>query len=139
MRAEFGRFRNACCSLETLRSSRMYGYGRPMNSGQVFGLAECFAKLWYTKKINPAIHLDNRYRLMRHEPMLDADGKETNEIGEDDSVDIEDLLRAEEKDLWSKSRVRVKSLMRNNTKIGEVAILEGRATRRGFRYSLEVV
>ncbi|XP_071627465.1 uncharacterized protein [Temnothorax longispinosus] len=31
----------------------------------------------------PAIHLDNRYRLMRHEPMLDADGNETDQIGED--------------------------------------------------------
>ncbi|XP_050449821.1 uncharacterized protein LOC126850654 [Cataglyphis hispanica] len=31
----------------------------------------------------PAIHLDNRYRLMRHEPMLDADYKETDQIGED--------------------------------------------------------
>ncbi|XP_043682273.1 uncharacterized protein LOC122635755 [Vespula pensylvanica] len=54
-------------------------------------------KLWYTKKLKPAIHLDNRYRLMRHEPMLDADGKETDEIGEDDSIDIEELLRQQEK------------------------------------------
>lgn len=29
----------------------------------------------------PAIHLDNRYRLMRHEPMLDADGNKTDKIG----------------------------------------------------------
>lgn len=34
-------------------------------------------------ELKPAIHLDNRYRLMRHEPMLDADGKKTDEIGED--------------------------------------------------------
>ncbi|XP_036151326.1 uncharacterized protein LOC118648898 [Monomorium pharaonis] len=33
--------------------------------------------------LKPAIHLDNRYRLMRHEPMLDADGNRTNVIGED--------------------------------------------------------
>ncbi|KAF7383037.1 hypothetical protein HZH68_014886 [Vespula germanica] len=96
MRAEFRRFGNACSS-ETPRRSRMYGYGRPTNSGRVFGLGECFAKLWYTKKLKPAIHLDNRYRLMRHEPMLDADGKETDEIGEDDSIDIEELLRQQEK------------------------------------------
>ncbi|RLU25835.1 hypothetical protein DMN91_001995, partial [Ooceraea biroi] len=32
----------------------------------------------------PAIHLDNRYRLMRHEPMLDANGNETKEIGKND-------------------------------------------------------
>lgn len=44
-------------------------------------------QLWYTKKQKPAIHLDNRYRLMRHEPMLDADGNETNEIGEEDRTD----------------------------------------------------
>nr|KAF7398013.1 hypothetical protein H0235_016021 [Vespula pensylvanica] len=86
MRAEFRRFGNACSS-ETPRRSRMYGYGRPTNSG----------RLWYTKKLKPAIHLDNRYRLMRHEPMLDADGKETDEIGEDDSIDIEELLRQQEK------------------------------------------
>ncbi|XP_011064657.1 PREDICTED: uncharacterized protein LOC105152218 [Acromyrmex echinatior] len=35
------------------------------------------------KKWKPAIHLDNRYRLMRQEPMLDADGNVTNELGED--------------------------------------------------------
>ncbi|XP_067210425.1 uncharacterized protein [Linepithema humile] len=34
-------------------------------------------------KVDPAIHLDNRYRLMRNEPMLDADGKETDRIGDD--------------------------------------------------------
>lgn len=35
------------------------------------------------KEWKPAIHLDNRYRLMRHEPMLDADGKVTDVLGED--------------------------------------------------------
>ncbi|CAL7939266.1 unnamed protein product [Xylocopa violacea] len=39
-----------------------------------------------TREWKPAIHLDNRYRLMRNEPMLDADGKETDQIGEDDSA-----------------------------------------------------
>ncbi|KYM82663.1 hypothetical protein ALC53_06838 [Atta colombica] len=34
------------------------------------------------QKPQPAIHLDNRYRLMRHEPMLDADGNVTDVIGE---------------------------------------------------------
>ncbi|XP_031786879.1 uncharacterized protein LOC116417554 [Nasonia vitripennis] len=34
----------------------------------------------------PAIHLDNRYRLMRGEPMLDANGNETDEIGEDETA-----------------------------------------------------
>ncbi|XP_015119267.1 uncharacterized protein LOC107042646 [Diachasma alloeum] len=32
----------------------------------------------------PAIALDNRYRLMRNEPMYDANGQETNEIGTDE-------------------------------------------------------
>ncbi|XP_072759193.1 uncharacterized protein [Anoplolepis gracilipes] len=40
-------------------------------------------KLITFTEYKPAIHLDNRYRLMRHEPMLDAEGKETNKIGED--------------------------------------------------------
>ncbi|KAL0131187.1 hypothetical protein PUN28_002622 [Cardiocondyla obscurior] len=40
-------------------------------------------KLIAFAKYNPVIHLDNRYRLMRHEPMLDADGNETDKIGED--------------------------------------------------------
>jgi len=35
-------------------------------------------------KLKPAINLDNRYRLMRHEPMLDAEGNVTTELGEDD-------------------------------------------------------
>ncbi|XP_076761892.1 uncharacterized protein LOC143429923, partial [Xylocopa sonorina] len=34
----------------------------------------------------PTIHLDNRYRLMRNEPMLDANGRETDRIGEDDGA-----------------------------------------------------
>ncbi|XP_046828475.1 uncharacterized protein LOC124428465 [Vespa crabro] len=55
-------------------------------------------KLWHTKKPQPAIHLDNRYRLMRHEPMLDVDGNETNEIGEDDMIDIKDPPKEGEKD-----------------------------------------
>ncbi|XP_018341888.1 PREDICTED: uncharacterized protein LOC108748323 isoform X3 [Trachymyrmex septentrionalis] len=41
-------------------------------------------KLIQFKPWKPAIHLDNRYRLMRHEPMLDADGNETDVIGKDD-------------------------------------------------------
>lgn len=42
----------------------------------------------------PAIHLDNRYRLMRHEPMLDADGNVTDQIGEDENAgSLEDLLQ----------------------------------------------
>ncbi|XP_039314840.1 uncharacterized protein LOC105193822 isoform X2 [Solenopsis invicta] len=40
-------------------------------------------KLIEFTKWEPAIHLDNRYRLMRHEPMLDADGNKTHEIGSD--------------------------------------------------------
>ncbi|XP_018378603.1 PREDICTED: uncharacterized protein LOC108771172 [Trachymyrmex cornetzi] len=40
-------------------------------------------KLIQLKEWKPAIHLDNRYRLMRHEPMLDADGNVTNMLGED--------------------------------------------------------
>ncbi|XP_018316325.1 uncharacterized protein [Mycetomoellerius zeteki] len=40
-------------------------------------------KLIQFKEWKPAIHLDNRYRLMRHEPMLDADGKVTDVLGED--------------------------------------------------------
>ncbi|XP_034181579.1 uncharacterized protein LOC117604995 [Osmia lignaria lignaria] len=43
-------------------------------------------KLVKLQRLCPAIHLDNRYRLMRHEPMLDADGKETKEIGKDESA-----------------------------------------------------
>ncbi|XP_071871385.1 uncharacterized protein [Bombus fervidus] len=37
-------------------------------------------------KLKPAIHLDNRYRLMRNEPMLDADGNEIDQIGEDETA-----------------------------------------------------
>ncbi|XP_011645485.1 LOW QUALITY PROTEIN: uncharacterized protein LOC105432385 [Pogonomyrmex barbatus] len=40
-------------------------------------------KLITITKPKPAIHLDNRYRLMRHEPMLDADGNVTDKIGDD--------------------------------------------------------
>ncbi|XP_011690513.1 PREDICTED: uncharacterized protein LOC105451640 [Wasmannia auropunctata] len=35
----------------------------------------------FGKEWKPAIHLDNRYRLMRHEPMLDAYGNVTDKIG----------------------------------------------------------
>ncbi|KYN05272.1 hypothetical protein ALC62_03795 [Cyphomyrmex costatus] len=41
-------------------------------------------QLFQFKEWKPAIHLDNRYRLMRHEPMLDADGNVTDVLGEDD-------------------------------------------------------
>ncbi|XP_063979041.1 uncharacterized protein LOC135163504 [Diachasmimorpha longicaudata] len=34
--------------------------------------------------LEPTIALDNRYRLMRNEPMYDANGQETNEIGTDE-------------------------------------------------------
>ncbi|XP_029171404.1 uncharacterized protein LOC114940826 [Nylanderia fulva] len=40
-------------------------------------------KLITFAEYKPAIHLDNRYRLMRHEPMLDADGNKTDKIGKD--------------------------------------------------------
>ncbi|XP_076396421.1 uncharacterized protein LOC105662556 [Megachile rotundata] len=40
-------------------------------------------KLIKDRNLQPAIHLDNRYRLMRGEPMLDANGNETSEIGDD--------------------------------------------------------
>ncbi|XP_024942569.1 uncharacterized protein LOC107269499 isoform X1 [Cephus cinctus] len=43
-------------------------------------------KLVNTHNWKPAYHLDNRYRLMRNEPMLDAQGNETDEIGEDDTA-----------------------------------------------------
>ncbi|XP_016913219.1 uncharacterized protein LOC107998450 [Apis cerana] len=43
-------------------------------------------KIWKLRKLKPAIQLDNRYRLMRKEPMLDADGKETDDIGPDDTA-----------------------------------------------------
>ncbi|KAK2574903.1 hypothetical protein KPH14_002594 [Odynerus spinipes] len=67
-------------------------YGRPMNSGQAFGLREWFAKLRQKDKLNPAIHLDNRYRLMRHEPMLDAEGNQTDVIGDDENnICLDDL------------------------------------------------
>ncbi|XP_043268063.1 uncharacterized protein [Venturia canescens] len=34
----------------------------------------------------PAIHLDNRYRLMRNEKMLDANGNVTDQIGVDENM-----------------------------------------------------
>lgn len=34
-------------------------------------------------KPQPTIALDNRYRLMRNEPMLNAKGEQTDEIGDD--------------------------------------------------------
>ncbi|XP_043468867.1 uncharacterized protein LOC122502742 [Leptopilina heterotoma] len=42
-------------------------------------------KLLKIQDIKPAIHLDNRYRLMRGEQMLDALGNPTDEIGEDET------------------------------------------------------
>jgi hypothetical protein len=42
-------------------------------------------------KYEPAIHLDNRYRLMAGLPMLDADGNETTEIGIDNTASVWDL------------------------------------------------
>ncbi|XP_076227756.1 uncharacterized protein LOC143175014 [Nomia melanderi] len=43
-------------------------------------------KLMQLQELKPAIHLDNRYRLMRKEPMLDANGCETDTIGEDETA-----------------------------------------------------
>ncbi|XP_053996577.1 uncharacterized protein LOC128886040 isoform X2 [Hylaeus anthracinus] len=43
-------------------------------------------KLVKMQEWKPAIHLDNRYRLMRNEPMLDANGNETDDIGEDETA-----------------------------------------------------
>ena len=44
----------------------------------------------------PAIHLDNRYRLMRGEQMLDKDGNPTDQIGEDETagmpIDLDELF-----------------------------------------------
>lgn len=37
-------------------------------------------------ELKPAIYLDNLYRLMRKEPMLDADGNKIDEIGEDETA-----------------------------------------------------
>lgn len=45
----------------------------------------CF-QLMQLQELKPAIHLDNRYRLMRKEPMLDANGRETDIIGEDETA-----------------------------------------------------
>ncbi|KZC07951.1 hypothetical protein WN55_09014 [Dufourea novaeangliae] len=44
------------------------------------------AGLMTGQELKPAIHLDNRYRLMRNEPMLDAEGRETDCIGEDETA-----------------------------------------------------
>ncbi|EGI59066.1 hypothetical protein G5I_12777 [Acromyrmex echinatior] len=49
----------------------------------VWNNIKIYTKIIKFKKWKPAIHLDNRYRLMRQEPMLDADGNVTNELGED--------------------------------------------------------
>ncbi|XP_076625810.1 uncharacterized protein LOC143344073 [Colletes latitarsis] len=43
-------------------------------------------KLVKLQEWKPAIHLDNRYRLMRKEPMLDACGNETDDIGQDETA-----------------------------------------------------
>lgn len=48
--------------------------------------------------LEPCIHLDNRYRLMRNEQMLDENGNPTEVIGEEDSAsglassDMDDLI-----------------------------------------------
>ncbi|XP_076681606.1 uncharacterized protein LOC143375886 [Andrena cerasifolii] len=51
-------------------------------------------KLMKMQELKPAIHLDNRYRLMRLESMLDADGNETDSIGEDETAppDLEEAF-----------------------------------------------
>ncbi|KYN39598.1 hypothetical protein ALC56_06092 [Trachymyrmex septentrionalis] len=54
------------------------------SSTLVWNNIKMYVKLIQFKPWKPAIHLDNRYRLMRHEPMLDADGNETDVIGKDD-------------------------------------------------------
>ncbi|XP_076644964.1 uncharacterized protein LOC143354596 [Halictus rubicundus] len=43
-------------------------------------------KLKTVEEVKPAIHLDNRYRLMRNEPMLDEEGCKTDKIGEDETA-----------------------------------------------------
>ncbi|XP_076175199.1 uncharacterized protein LOC143150615 [Ptiloglossa arizonensis] len=45
-------------------------------------------KLVKLQEWKPVIHLDNRYRLMRNEPMLDADGNVTDDIGEDEAASL---------------------------------------------------
>ena len=44
----------------------------------------------------PAIHLDNRYRLMRGEQMLDAQGNPTDQIGEDETAGREFIIEYDE-------------------------------------------
>ncbi|XP_011297040.1 uncharacterized protein [Fopius arisanus] len=44
-------------------------------------------------KIESTIALDNRYRLMRNEPMYDVSGQETDEIGDDEPELSEEELR----------------------------------------------
>ncbi|XP_026670930.1 uncharacterized protein LOC108626817 isoform X1 [Ceratina calcarata] len=55
-------------------------------------------KLVQFHEIKPAVHLDNRYRLMRHEPMLDAEGQRTDKIGKDETAppSMEELKKLRE-------------------------------------------
>ncbi|XP_017883198.1 uncharacterized protein LOC108626817 isoform X2 [Ceratina calcarata] len=57
-----------------------------------------FIPLVQFHEIKPAVHLDNRYRLMRHEPMLDAEGQRTDKIGKDETAppSMEELKKLRE-------------------------------------------
>ncbi|KAF7997086.1 hypothetical protein HCN44_005363 [Aphidius gifuensis] len=55
-------------------------------------------KMFKRDKIEPAIGLDNRYRLMRGERMLDAKGNITNDYGDPPGVNsLEELAQQSQK------------------------------------------
>nr|XP_033329232.1 uncharacterized protein LOC117221957 [Megalopta genalis] len=54
-------------------------------------------KLRTVQEVKPAIHLDNRYRLMRHEQMLNDEGCKTDNIGEDETAPPTNMKEAIEK------------------------------------------
>lgn len=56
-------------------------------------------------KIEPAIGLDNRYRLMRGEPMLDAKGHITNDYGDPPKANsLEEIAKLSQKRIYSSSK-----------------------------------
>lgn len=105
-RSRPGQSKERATKVRIIEVAQYSDYARTSERDKCF---ECLHQIWQKRflscfqlmqlqELKPAIHLDNRYRLMRKEPMLDASGRETDTIGEDETA-APDLQEAFEKKL----------------------------------------
>ncbi|XP_078040149.1 uncharacterized protein LOC144471711 [Augochlora pura] len=80
-----------------LRLYRSHRYEIPTTPEFIDLRAPRTLKLRTVEEVKPAVHLDNRYRLMRHEQMLNDEGCKTDNIGEDETAPPTNIKEAIEK------------------------------------------